>query len=96
MEENKTIETTATEELDDEALAKAAGGCVGHCSYECIDYIVVHYKDPAFSYPFRTYKVFRCKDCGAKRYFREEGECSESAKLVEVSPEEYNYFRNLK
>ena len=95
MEENKTIETTATEELDDEALAKAAGGCLIH-SFECIDYIVVHYKDPAFSYPFRTYKVFRCKDCGAKRYFREEGECSESAKLVEVSPEEYNYFRNLK
>ena len=56
MEENKTIGTAALEELDEEALARATGGCVLMCDYDIVDYRILMFEDET-----RTYKAYRCK-----------------------------------
>ena len=87
MEENKTIGTAEIEKLSEEALARAAGGCVLTCDYECVDYRILMFDNET-----RTYQAFRCKNCGAEHFYRMEGGWNEPSYLVEVSREEYNFF----
>ena len=87
MEENKTIGTAEIEELSEEALSRATGGCVFKCNYECVDYRILMFEDET-----RTYRAFRCTDCGAEHFYREEGGWKEPSYLVEVSRAEYEFF----
>ena len=91
MEVKKTNLTAAPEELDDKVLAQASGGCVFGCDYTCEDYFFAFCDDKT-----RTYKAYKCKNCGAEHYYRQDGgnNLGDSTVLHEVSFEEYDYYRH--
>ena len=64
MEENKNIGITAAEELSDDDLEKASGGCLFSHTME-------------FQYQFeldhdmgKKYRRMRCKDCGYEAFYK--------------------------
>jgi hypothetical protein len=80
----KTSEQQSPEELSDEALEKATGGCFPVCNIKPRrDYILI----TDFSKEFRLSK---CTQCGFERYYRKDGD----GPFHEISHEEFMWYLN--